>query len=39
MGQLRANGKDVAHEAPLPKKEILLLLIPVGLLTMQKQNQ
>jgi hypothetical protein len=37
MGQLRANGKDVAHEAA--EEEILLLLIPVGLLTMQKQNQ
>jgi ribosomal protein S12 methylthiotransferase len=34
-----ANGKDVAHEAPAAEEGKLLLLIPVGLLTMQKQNQ
>jgi hypothetical protein len=38
MGQLRANGKDVAHEAPAAE-EGNIIVIPVGLLTMQKQNQ
>jgi hypothetical protein len=38
MGQLRATER-MLHEAPAAEEEILLLLIPVDLLTMQKQNQ
>jgi ribosomal protein S12 methylthiotransferase len=28
VGQLRANGKDVAHEAPAAEEETLLSLTP-----------
>jgi hypothetical protein len=37
MGQLRANGKMLHMKLQLPKKETLLLLIPVDLLTMQSR--
>jgi ribosomal protein S12 methylthiotransferase len=39
MGQLRANGKDVAHEAPAAEEGNIIVINTCGLLTMQKQNQ
>jgi tRNA A37 methylthiotransferase MiaB len=36
MGQLRANGKDVAHAA---EEGNIIVINTCGLLTMQKQNQ